>query len=334
MLGGGDMDISVGKRRGLQATSTEQALFAILALDHRDSLRRAMRSEEQGNVSYDEVVVLKLEIIAALADHASGVLLDPVYGAAQAVMADGLPGRVGLLVAVEESGYTGDTFARRSRILPGWSVAQIKRLGASAVKLLVTYHPDGGEVTRAQEELVRQVADECQQQDISLFLEPVSYSLDPGAPKGSVAFAQDRVRVVVETARRLGGLGAHVLKLEFPVDVDHEADESAWRTACRLVSEASTVSWALLSAGVDFGTFRRQVEIACQEGASGYLAGRAIWKEAVALEGEARVRFLREEAARRLDALMAIADREGRPWTEFYPPQPVPEGWYRTYGGA
>jgi tagatose 1,6-diphosphate aldolase len=293
-----------------------------------------MRSEERGNVSYVEVVALKLEIIAALASHASGVLLDPVYGVAHAVMDDSLPGRVGLLVAVEESGYAGDTFARRSRILPGWSVAQIKRLGASAVKLLVYYHPDGGEVTRAQEEMVRRVADVCHQQDISLFLEPVSYSQDLEGPKDSAAFAQDRVQIVVETARRLGRSGADVLKLEFPVDVDHEPDESAWRVACRLVSEASTIPWALLSAGVDFATFQRQVQIACQEGASGYLAGRAIWKEAVTLKGEARARFLREEAAKRLDTLMAVADREGRPWTEFYPPQPVPEGWYRTYGGA
>jgi tagatose 1,6-diphosphate aldolase len=328
------MDISVGKRRGLQATSTERGLFTILAFDHRDSLRRAMRSEEHECVSYADVVALKLEILAALAGHASGVLLDPVYGAAQAVTADSLPGWVGLLVAVEESGYTGDTLARRSRILPGWSVAQIKRLGASAVKLLVYYHPDAGEVTRAQEELVRRVADECHQQDITLFLEPVSYSLDPEGPKGSAAFAQDRVQVVVETARRLGGLGADVLKLEFPVDVDHEPDESAWRAACRLVSEASAVPWALLSAGVDLSTFQRQVQIACQEGASGYLAGRAIWKEAIVLRGEARVRFLREEAAKRLDTLIVIADREGCPWTEFYPPRPVPEGWYRTYGGA
>ena len=85
---------------------------------------------------------------------------------------------------------------------------------------------------------------------------------------------------------------------------------------------------------MDFPTFQRQVEIACQEGASGYLAGRAVWKEAIPLVGEARARFLREDAARRLDTLVAIADREGRSWTDFYPPQPVPEGWHRTYGGV
>jgi tagatose 1,6-diphosphate aldolase len=328
------MDISVGRRRSLQATSTGQGLFTILAFDHRGSLRRALRPKAPDTVPYADVVSFKLEVLGALAPHASGVLLDPIYGAAQAVVADDLPGQVGLLVAVEETGYAGDTTARRSNILPGWGVAQIKRMGAAAVKLLVYYHPGAGEATAAQEELVRQVASECHQQDIALFLEPVSYSVNPDVPKSSAAFAQDRARVVVEIARRLGPLGADVLKLEFPVDVVHEPDEAAWRSACRRVSEASPVPWALLSAGVDFDTFQRQVEVACQEGASGYLAGRAVWKEAVGLAGEARARFLREEAARRLDLLAAIADREGRPWTEFYPRQSVPESWYQTYGGA
>jgi tagatose 1,6-diphosphate aldolase len=328
------MDIGVGKRRGLQATSTGRGLFTILAFDHRGSLRRALRPEAPDTVSYADVVSFKLEVLDALAPHASGVLLDPIYGAAQAVAADNLPGRVGLLVAVEETGYAGDTTARRSNILPGWGVTQIKRMGGAAVKLLVYYHPDAGEVAAAQEELVKQVAGECRQQDIALFLEPVSYSVNPDVPKSSAAFARDRASVVVETARRLGTLGVDVLKLEFPVDVTHEPDEAAWRAACQLVSKASPVPWALLSAGVDFGTFQHQVEIACQEGASGYLAGRAVWKEAVGLAGEARARFLREEAARRLDLLAAIADREGRPWSEFYPPQPVPESWYRTYGGT
>jgi len=332
-----NMTISVGKRRGLQATLTARGLFTILAFDHRGSLRRMMCPDAPDTVPYADVVALKLEIVTALAPHASGVLLDPIYGASQAVVAGAgtgaLPGRVGLLVALEETGYAGDTTARRTRLLPAWSVAQIKRMGASAVKLLIYYHPDTGEVAAAQEALVSQVADECRQYDIAFFLEPVSYGVDPDVPKGSASFAQGRTRVVVETARRLGRLGADVLKLEFPVDVAHEPDESAWRAACRLVSEASAVPWTLLSAGVDFPTFQRQVEIACQEGASGYLAGRAVWKEAVPLVGEARARFLREDAARRLDTLAAIADREGRSWTDFYPPQPVPEGWHRTYGG-
>ena len=96
------MDIGIGKRRGLQATSSERGLFTILAFDHRGSLRRAMCPQSPDTVSYSDVVSFKLEVLSALAPRASGVLLDPIYGAAQAVAAGGLPGHVGLLVAVEE----------------------------------------------------------------------------------------------------------------------------------------------------------------------------------------------------------------------------------------
>ena len=291
-----------------------------------------MRPDVPDVTPYADVVSLKLDIVAALAPHSSGVLLDPVYGAAQAVAAGNLTRGTGLLVALEKTGYTGGTTARRTELLPDWSVAQIKRMGAAAVKLLVYYHPDADKAAAAQRALVAQVAAECCQHDITLFLEAMSYSVNLDAAKGSVPFARDRTRVVVETASKLSQLGADVLKLEFPVDASYERADSVWREACRRVSEASSIPWALLSAGVDFPTFLRQVEVACQEGASGYVAGRAVWQEAAGLTGEARARFLRGEAAHRLDALAAIARQYGRPWTDFHSPIPVAEGWYRSYG--
>ncbi|MFN6120893.1 MAG: hypothetical protein ACK5CE_14850, partial [Actinomycetes bacterium] len=48
-----------------------------------------------------------------------------------------LPGRVGLVMALDETGYVGDPTARQSQILPGWNAAKIRRMGASAAKLLV-----------------------------------------------------------------------------------------------------------------------------------------------------------------------------------------------------
>ena len=65
--------------------------------------------------------------------------------------------------------------------------------------------------------------------------------------------------------------------------------------------------WALLSAGVDHDTFCGQLRDALAGGASGFIAGRSIWKESVALEGERRSAFLRGEARRRLEQLLAIA---------------------------
>ena len=88
---------------------------------------------------------------------ATGTLLDPEIGAAQAIADGSLPGGAGLLVAVEATGYEGPSTARVSRILPGWSVEQAKRMGASAAKLLVYYHPAAANAAD-QERLVAEVA--------------------------------------------------------------------------------------------------------------------------------------------------------------------------------
>ena len=65
--------------------------------------------------------------------------------------------------------------------------------------------------------------------------------------------------------------------------------------------------WALLSAGVDHETFMTQLRAALAAGASGFIAGRSIWKESVAMRGEERRAFLAGKARRRLDQLLAIA---------------------------
>ncbi|MFQ3648081.1 MAG: hypothetical protein SNJ80_14235, partial [Anaerolinea sp.] len=101
--------------------------------------------------------------------------------------------------------------------------------------------------------------------------------------------------------------------------------------ACAAVSEASSVPWVLLSAGVDFDTFAEQTLIACQQGASGYLAGRAIWKECVVMSPEERGRFLATTARERVEKLNAIAEQNARPWTDFYQSMTLEKGWYAQY---
>ena len=188
--------------------------------------------------------------------HATAVLLDAEFGAAQCVASGTLPGKTGLVVSVEATGYTGDPTARQSRLMPGWSVAKAKRMGASAVKLLVYYHPDADTSTEI-EALVQQTAQDCREQDMPLFLEPLSYSPDPAQKKLTPA---ERRQVVIETARRLTPLGGDVLKAEFPVDYLVDTDESTWAEACAELTAASCVPWVLLSASAEFDTFLRMVQ--------------------------------------------------------------------------
>jgi tagatose 1,6-diphosphate aldolase len=321
------MNLSIGKWRGLAQCSTERGVFANLALDHRDSLRRALQPDKPQNVPFHVMTDFKRELVSFIAPESSAVLLDPEIGIASSICSNALPGQVGLLVALESTGYEGKKSARRSEILPSWDVGKIKRIGASGVKLLVYYHPDAP-TAESQEVLVAEVAKACVRFDIPFFLEPLSYSLGP--EDGRVPSGK-RKDVVLETAHRLSALGIDVLKAEFPVDVFVEEDETAWFEACSALTEASSAPWVLLSAAVDFEIFIRQVQVACRAGASGVLAGRAVWKEAAGMDGQERQDFLRTVAVDRMRRLTEICNEVGRPWWDVHHPVELQEGWYRSY---
>ncbi len=323
------MALTVGKIRRLQQCAGADGRFTMLALDHRNNLRRALNPANPASVTDADMAAFKVEVIAALGRSATAVLLDPEVGAAHCVAAGVIPGATGLLVAVEATGYTDEPTARRSQILPGWSVEKIARMGGTAVKLLIYYHPEARNAA-AQEALVQQVAEACCVHDLPFFLEPLSFATDPAAKKLSSA---EKRAVVVETARRLTPLGVDILKAEFPLDIQEEPDEAVWAAACAALSAASTTPWVLLSAGVNFEQFERQTAVACQNGASGVLAGRAVWKEAVAFSGAARTHFLQTTARDRMARLVDVIGQYGRAWTAFHPhlADSVPLDWYKRY---
>jgi len=296
----------------------------MLALDHRNNLRKILRPEAPAEVVDAELTAFKREAVAELAGAATAVLLDPEFGAAQCISSGAMPGDRGLIVALEKTGYAGDSHARESRILDGWSAAKIRRMGASAAKLLVYYHP-AASTARRIEELVRDVARECAREDLLLLLEPLVYNPDPGSGKLS---PEARRRAIVETARRLAGPGVDVLKAEFPAV---SADDAESRAACEELSAASAAPWILLSASVDFETFLRQTDVACSAGASGVAVGRAVWNEAAVLRGDERTAFLRGEAHRRMAAASGCVAERGRPWSAIYSAPEVDTQWLSRY---
>ncbi|MDX1994048.1 MAG: tagatose 1,6-diphosphate aldolase [bacterium] len=316
--------ITPGRWQGLKRTSAEGDIFTIVAFDQRGTYRRMLPE----GTSYETAVEIKSEVVGALSRGASAVLLDNEYGLLPALY---MSRTSGLLLAIEKSGYSGDATYRRMEFEPEWTVEKIKRMGGTAVKLLAYYHPHTGELAEEIEDVIRQVAAECHKHDLPIFLEPLAYSLDANVSSTSAEFAVNKPQIVRETAQRLSKTGVDVLKMEFPVDVAHNSNRDEWRAACEALSEVSDIPWVLLSAGVEFETFAEQTRIACEAGASGFLAGRAIWKEAVTMTPSARENFLRETALPRLEKLNEIATQFGRSWTTFYHPPAAESGWYKSY---
>jgi tagatose 1,6-diphosphate aldolase len=330
------MNIRVGKLRGLQQLADSRGMMTMCAIDHRGALKRALNEENPDVVDYQDLVDFKLDLCQAVAPFASAILLDPEYGAGQAIAAGLIPGHKGLLVSAEKTGYTGDSTARITKLLPGWSVKKTKKMGASAVKLLIYFRPDLKDVTSRQLDLVARLADQCIEEDITFLVEPISYP----ARKSEVDpenFADVKPNLVIETARQITALPIDVLKAEFPADIKFEQDEGKLLKLCQELNQASRLPWVLLSAGVDFKSFRKQLEIACKAGASGFLAGRALWQEGAQIRNRVeRMSFFKHTAAPRLKELAELADSYGKPWYsrmgakngEF---APLTENWYRSY---
>ena len=294
------VELTPGKLRGLQILSDEEGKFRMMAIDQRGSLKKALAkalSIPQDEVKDEDVVKTKIMITKVLSPYASAVLTDPVYGFPYTM--EYIPRDVGILLAYEKTGYEKAQGGRKTSLLPDWSGEKIKRAGANAIKLLLYYRPDGDpEVGEYQREIVRKVGEEAKKYDIPFLLEPVGYEIEePG--KDSLEYAQQKPKIVIETVREFTKeeYGIDVLKLEFPADLkyteefahgefDGKEREPAYdlyevEDICEELNDTATIPWVLLSAGVDIEEFLINVEIATAHGASGFLAGRAIWKDAV-----------------------------------------------------
>lgn len=318
--------LSLGKQRGLSQCANDQYVFNILALDHRQAIKKVFGDQPD---PYAESVKFKRAVVKALAPFSTAFLLDNSIGAGPCVVDYSLPGQCGLILTVEASGYEGPSHARISRLKDDWGCEQIKRMGASAVKLLVFYHSRSEEAP-AMRDLVAKVSNECKRLDTPLFLEVLTYSPDPNKEKLS---PEETTEAVVQAAADLTPIGGDIYKAEFPVDVKSQPDSNQWADACKSLNQASEIPWVLLSAGVDYPIFAKQAEVACKAGASGILAGRAIWKEALEVPVSDRNKFLIDIGQERLQHLQSICNKYARPYTEVFDSEILAEDWYKTYPG-
>jgi sulfofructosephosphate aldolase len=120
----------------------------------------------------------------------------------------------------------------------------------------------------------------------------------------------DREGAIVEAAEELGGVGCDLYKCEVPTHGAGEPEEiTAWS---RRIDAAVPCPWVVLSQGVPPERYPAAVEAACRGGASGMLAGRAVWRATLAADDPSAL--LRERSVPRLQELARIVDAHGRPW--------------------
>jgi tagatose 1,6-diphosphate aldolase len=144
---------------------------------------------------------------------------------------------------------------------------------------------------------------------------------------------------VIDSAKVLSRY-CNVFKAEFPGTLGVESDTQLLDNLKRL-NDACVKPWVLLSAGVDYPQYKKQVEMAVKAGASGVLGGRAFWKEFFTYATPAeRQKFAETECVARVKEVDAIV-KSGTPWfkrysfsTEDLHQMRAAEGWHARYGGG
>jgi len=189
----------------------------------------------------------------------------------------------------------------------------VKSIGASGVKFPLFYRPDLPNIASDQLNEVTRSAYECKKEDLALFLGPRNYIVKE-LERDQWEFARKKSDLAIDTVHQLSKLPVDVLKVGFPADISYQSDEKYLIDICTQLNEASSVPWVLLSDGVNFDVFCHQLEIACKGGASGFLAGRALWQEAASMPNRDRFKFLESVAVDRLKQLSEIASIHGKPW--------------------
>lgn len=322
-----------GKVRGFQRVTSSEGYFTTCALDHGDDYRELIDPDLE-KVPYERTVESKLRLVDALSPYVSSFLLDPEYAAAHSILSGKLPRDTGLMVCVEEEGgYLGTGPRGETRFRKNWNAAKIKKMGGDMCKLLWYYRPDGP-IEQVQRDIVSALVKDCADVSLPLVVEPIWNPLE-GEDTSLDAWQDRRADGVVESAVIAYELGSDMLKLEFPGRVDTEERQRAAAARCRRISEAVNIPWVILSAGVDYDAFKLQVQLACEGGASGFVAGRSIWRDAVPKDDSESSKEGVERATSRLAELAEITTKRGTPYKPIMDPASITDKfekyWYHDW---
>jgi len=314
------MKISPGKLWGMRRLADPSGRWKMVAIDQRMPLFGPI-AQRRGvaEAAFEDVAQVKRLLARHLSAQASAVLIDPIYAYGRAIPE--LPAQKGLIIAYEHSVTENTPQGRKSVPIPHWSAGQIRRIGGDAVKVLVWYRPDAAPEIRAhQEAFVRTAGEACRAHDITFLLEVLIYPLpgeDPAAMEANrEALVLDSIRPFTDPA-----YGVDIFKLEPPGPIHQVPDPdgpgaAALQSAYGRMAAMLPRPWVMLSAGAEAEDFARSMRYAYRAGASGYLAGRAIWSQAFSHfpDYAAMEQALATDSQRILSELNALTDAAATPW--------------------
>jgi tagatose 1,6-diphosphate aldolase len=257
--------------------------YLMLAIDHQDGFKKMLNPQDPAMVKTEEIIALKTQILQALKNEFTGVLLDIEYG---------LPAYQGIekpfLLRIEKSGHVEKDGIKVMEL--EHTASELKEKGASGVKLLLHCNPFKS-ATLSEVEKAKKVLEDAHNNDLPLFLEILTYvDSNQEIAKGDLILKS--IKLFLDN-----GVTPDIWKLEYPGND---------RFCYQITELVKLTPWIVLSGGVNFDHFQAQQKTATVNGASGFLAGRAIWQDVANYQGVEREKFLQTEIKKRFKILNKI----------------------------
>ena len=270
--------------------------FAMLAVDQREAMRLMFAAAGAALPVADSVLTdFKVNAAKILSPWASAILVDQQFCYRQILEQQAVAKNCATIVAADAfipgNGIPVDSVTIDQYVDP----QAVKRDGAKALKLLVLWRSD--EDPQQRLDMVKAFNQRCHAQGLLSIIEPV---VRP--PRRGDNF--NREQAIIDAAKELGDCGADLYKVEMPLF--GKGTQQALLSASQRLHDCINMPWVILSSGVDEKLFPRAVRTAMEAGASGFLAGRAVWASVVGLP-DSELMF-RDVCAPKLQRLGEIVD--------------------------
>jgi sulfofructosephosphate aldolase len=276
----------------------------MVAVDQREALRGMFAAHQETPVPDTQLTQFKVDVARELSPFASALLVDQEFGIDAIINQKVLAPSCGLIAAADLLVGPAGGAATDTAVDPDVDPIRMRDIGSVGLKFLVLWRNDESPESRMK--LVNEFNQLCEKSGLPSIIEVIV------KPPTDSSRSFDREEELVIAAKEASTWNADLYKAEVPFH--GEGDLTAITRNAQRITEAVGTPWVVLSNGVKAPFFADAVKACAQGGASGFLAGRAVWADIVGAKDIPAA--LREVSIPRLEKLAEIVDQYARPWTD------------------
>ena len=279
--------------------------LAMVAVDQREALRGMFAVHQSAPVTDEQLTQFKVDVARELSPFASALLVDQEFGVDAIIDQKALVDTCGLIAAADLLVGPPGGAATDTAVDPDVDPLRMKDIGSVGLKFLVLWRNDESPDVRAK--LVEDFNKLCAVSGLPSIIEIIV------KPPMDASKNFNREEELIIAAREAATWKPDLYKAEVPFH--GEGDLNLVTKNAERISEAIGSPWVVLSNGVKQPYFNDAVKACAMGGASGFLAGRAVWADIV---GAADIpKALRDVSIPRLERLAEIVDTHAKPWSNW-----------------